>query len=44
VITVLSICKLDHKQAYGDMLVVAIAGPMLALAAIVTLASVFGSF
>jgi H+/gluconate symporter-like permease len=44
VITVLSICKLDHKQAYGDMLVVAIAGPMLALAAIVAMASVFGSF
>jgi H+/gluconate symporter-like permease len=44
VITVLSICKLDHKQAYGDMLAVAIAGPMLALAAIVTVASVFGSF
>ncbi len=44
VITVLSICKLDHKQAYGDMFVVAIAGPMVALVAVVALASAVGGF
>lgn len=44
VITVLGICKLDHKQAYGDIFAVAIVGPLIALAAIVVLASVFGGF
>lgn len=44
VITVLSICKLDHKQSYGDLFVVAIVGPMIALACIILLASVFGGF
>ncbi len=44
VITVLNICKLDHKQAYGDMFVAAIVGPMIALACVVLLASVFGGF
>ncbi len=44
VITVLSICGLTHKEAYRDMFMVAIAGPMIALACIIALASVFGSF
>ena len=44
VITVLSICKLNHKQSYRDMFVVAIVGPMIALAGIILLASVFGGF
>ena len=44
VITVLSICKLNHKQSYRDMFVVAIVGPMFALAGIILLASVFGGF
>ncbi len=44
VITVLSICKLDHKEAYGDILMVAIVGPMLALVAVVMLATLFGGF
>lgn len=44
VITVLSICKLDHRQAYGTIFAVAIVGPMIALVAVVVLASVFGGF
>jgi len=44
VITVLSICKLQHKQAYGDIFMAAIVGPMIALVAIIVLASVFGGF
>ncbi len=44
VITVLSICGLTHKEAYRDMFMVAIAGPMIALACIIALATVFGSF
>jgi H+/gluconate symporter-like permease len=44
VITVLSICKLDHKEAYGDIFMAAIVGPMLALIIVVVLASLFGGF
>lgn len=44
VITLLSICQLGHKDAYGDIFVVAILVPILALALIILLASVFGSF
>ncbi|MFN4117224.1 GntP family permease [Acidovorax sp.] len=44
VITLLSICKLSHRQAYGDILVVAVAGPLVALAVVVALGTAFGSF
>lgn len=44
VITLLAICKLTHKQSYGDIAVVAVVAPLLALAAVVTLGTVFGSF
>jgi H+/gluconate symporter-like permease len=44
VITLLQVCKLTHRQAYGDICMVAIAGPMLALVVIIVIASVFGSF
>ncbi len=44
VITVLSICGLTHREAYRDMFMVAIVGPMIALAFIIALASMFGSF
>ncbi len=44
VITVLGICKLGHKEAYKDVFVVAVVGPMLSLAAILLIASVFGAF
>lgn len=44
VITLLSICKLTHKQSYFDIFVVAVAGPLVALAAVVTLGTLVGSF
>lgn len=44
VITVLGICKLSHKQAYGDMFMVAVVGPMISLVCIVILATFFGGF
>nr|WP_210209185.1 GntP family permease [Dichotomicrobium thermohalophilum] len=44
VITVLSICKLDHRQAYGDIFMAAIVGPLIALIAVILLASLFGGF
>ncbi len=44
VVTVLGICKLSHKQAYGDMLMVAVVGPMISLVFVVILATFFGGF
>ncbi len=44
VITVLGICKLSHKDAYFDIFVVAVLIPLIALASIIGLASVFGGF
>ncbi|NBC31067.1 MAG: GntP family permease [Alphaproteobacteria bacterium] len=44
VITLLSICKLGHKDAYLDIFVVAIAIPLLALAVLIALATLFGTF
>ncbi|MEO1658425.1 MAG: hypothetical protein AAFR65_11945 [Pseudomonadota bacterium] len=44
VITLLSICGLNHRQSYGDVFMVACAGPLLALVAVLIMASVFGSF
>lgn len=44
VITLLSICGLTHRQSYPDIFVVAVAAPLVALAVVVTLGSVFGSF
>lgn len=44
VITLLAICKLTHRQSYLDIFVVAVAFPLVALAAVVALGSVFGAF
>ncbi|MDZ4144136.1 MAG: GntP family permease [Burkholderiales bacterium] len=44
VITLLGICKLNHRQSYPDIFVVAVAIPLLALVVVVTLGSQFGSF
>ena len=44
VITVLGICKLNHKDAYGDMFMVAVVGPMMSLVCVVILAKLFGGF
>lgn len=44
VITLLSICKLTHKQSYFDIFVVAVLGPLLALVVVVTLGTFWGAF
>lgn len=44
VITLLSICGLTHRQSYGDIFMVACAGPLLALVIVLIGTSVFGSF
>ncbi|MDO6786582.1 GntP family permease [Cobetia marina] len=44
VITLLAICKLTHRQSYGQMFMMTVAFPMLALISVVTLGSLFGSF
>jgi H+/gluconate symporter-like permease len=44
VITLLSICKLTHRESYADIFVVAVVAPLLALIAVVTLGTLFGTF
>jgi H+/gluconate symporter-like permease len=44
VITLLAICKLTHRQSYGDILVVAVLVPLVALAVVVVLGIGLGSF
>jgi H+/gluconate symporter-like permease len=44
VITLLAICGLSHRKAYGDIFMVAVLFPLIALAAVVMLGSVFGAF
>ena len=44
VITLLGICGMTHRQAYGDIFVVAVIGPILACALIIGLGVGLGSF
>ena len=44
VITLLAICKLTHRQSYFDIFVVAVLFPLVALAAVVALGTLFGAF
>lgn len=44
VITLLAICGLTHRQSYKDIFVVAVAIPVVALAVVITLGSLFGGF
>ncbi|WP_323793021.1 GntP family permease [Nocardioides sp.] len=44
VVTVLAICGLTHRQSYKDIFVVAVAIPLVALTAVITLGTIFGSF
>jgi H+/gluconate symporter-like permease len=44
VITLLAVCGLTHRQSYVDILVVAVLVPLVALAVVVALGSVVGSF
>jgi H+/gluconate symporter-like permease len=44
VITLLSVCKMTHAEAYNDIFVVACAIPILALVVILAIATLAGSF
>ncbi|HRK95660.1 MAG TPA: GntP family permease [Rhodospirillales bacterium] len=44
VITLLAVCKLSHRESYGDIFVVCCGGPMVALLAVLLLAGMVGSF
>jgi H+/gluconate symporter-like permease len=44
VITLLSVCRMTHREAYKDIFVVACAIPILALVVILAIASLTGSF
>ena len=44
IITLLSICKLTHRQAYLNIAAVTIVGPLLALSVVIALGTWFGSF
>ena len=44
VVTLLAVCGSTHRKSYFDIVIVAIVGPILALAAVIALGSAFGSF
>lgn len=44
VITLLAICKLTHRDSYGDIFMVAVAVPAVATVAVIALGTLFGSF
>ena len=44
VVTLLAVCGATHKEAYFDIVMTAIVGALIALAAVIALASAFGSF
>jgi H+/gluconate symporter-like permease len=44
VVTLLAVCGSTHRKSYLDIVMVGIVGAMLALAAVIILGSVFGSF
>ena len=44
IITLLSICKLTHRQSYLNIAAVTMGGPFIALVAVITLGTLFGSF
>ncbi|HUC65397.1 MAG TPA: GntP family permease [Stellaceae bacterium] len=44
VVTLLAVCGSTHRESYLDLLVVAIVGPLIALAVVIALGSAIGSF
>ena len=44
VVTLLAVCGSTHRESYFDIVMVAIAGPIVALVAVIALGSSFGSF
>jgi H+/gluconate symporter-like permease len=44
VVTLLAVCGTTHKDSYGHIAMAVIVGPIIALVAVIALASAFGSF
>jgi len=44
VVTLLAVCGSTHRESYFDIVMVAIVGALIALAAVIALGSAFGSF
>jgi H+/gluconate symporter-like permease len=44
VVTLLALCALTHREAYFDIVMVAIVSALIALVAVIVLGSAFGSF
>ncbi|MFC0400007.1 GntP family permease [Paraburkholderia rhizosphaerae] len=44
VVTLLAVCGTTHKQSYRDIVMVAVIGALLALAVVIVLGSLFGTF
>ena len=44
VVTLLAVCGTSHKQAYGPLVMTAVAGPVLALVAVIVVATALGGF
>jgi H+/gluconate symporter-like permease len=44
VVSLLAVCGLTHRESYGDIVMVGIAGALLALLTVIVLGSLFGSF
>jgi len=44
IITLLSICRLTHRESYMDIFVVAVLAPIVSLAVLILLGTLFGSF
>jgi H+/gluconate symporter-like permease len=44
VVTLLAVCGMTHRESYRDIVMVAIVSALLALAAVIVLGSIFGSF
>jgi H+/gluconate symporter-like permease len=44
IVVLLAVCGATHRQSYGNIAAVAIIGPAIALAVVVVLGSLFGSF
>jgi H+/gluconate symporter-like permease len=44
VVTLLAVCGSTHRESYFDIVMVAIAGPIIVLVAVIALGSAFGSF
>jgi H+/gluconate symporter-like permease len=44
VVTLLAVCGTTHRESYFDIVMAAIVGPIIALAAVIVLGSAIGSF